>query len=173
MTQAARFVLQDCREAAAQLVDGLQGNEWRRQWILVLVLLRAVGHVLDKIDCERSPEYRRSVCDWWSALKRTKPDPAIFWQFIDEERNSLIKQYQTSAVQKTRIEIPLAFFTENAAEQSNYPPIFSYTMQSGPFAGRDQSEVVADAIRWWESALDAIDEATKATLTPARASKEP
>jgi hypothetical protein len=34
-----------------------------------------------------------------------------------------------------------------------------YLINSGPFAGRDQRDVVNEAIAWWEAYLDAIDKA--------------
>lgn len=165
MSHAARLALQDCREAAGLLVDGIQGNAWRRQWILVIVLLRVVGHVLDKVDGERSSDYRRAVDAWWSSLRASKPDPAIFWQFIDEERNSLLKQYQTSAGQGVTIQVPLAYFNRKTGEQWTdlpLPTLYHYTMNSGPFAGRDHRDVVAEAIQWWEDELKTIDEAAGA-----------
>jgi hypothetical protein len=62
MTAAARLVLDDCRGALADLKEGVQGAEWRRRWIVTVVLLRAVGHVLEKVDGAASlwrDSYRR------------------------------------------------------------------------------------------------------------------
>lgn len=47
MTLAARETLEDCRGALAELTDGVKGGQWRRRWIIAIVLLRAVGQVLD------------------------------------------------------------------------------------------------------------------------------
>jgi hypothetical protein len=48
MTLAARTVLEDCSQAAAQLTDGIQGSEWRIAYMASIALLRADYHVLGK-----------------------------------------------------------------------------------------------------------------------------
>lgn len=46
MTKAVRLVLDACRDAANEIVNGAQGESWLRRYIGRLALLRAVGHVL-------------------------------------------------------------------------------------------------------------------------------
>jgi hypothetical protein len=48
MTQHARVVLSDCNDAISDLTADLGEATWRRRWVTVLTLLRAVGHVLDR-----------------------------------------------------------------------------------------------------------------------------
>src|SRR5262245_48794944 len=105
MTLAARQVLDDCRDALGDLADGVQGPTFRRRWITALALLRAVGHVLDKIDSEKSHLYRESIRNWWKRLKSTEPEPHIFWDFIDKERNMLLKEYRMQAGQGVSIQV--------------------------------------------------------------------
>ncbi|WP_297325650.1 hypothetical protein [Nitrosomonas sp.] len=147
MTEAARKVLKDCRDATGDLVDGIQGGEWRRRWILAVVLLRAVGHVLAKVDGARSDEYKNEIKSWWTALKEGKPNPDIFWEFIEEERNTILKEYSTKAGQGVKIYL---------GNQSS--TTYHYTINSGPFKGQDQRCVLDKAISWWESELDRIDQ---------------
>src|SRR5262245_46128563 len=97
MTTAARAVLADCRGALAELVDGLEGATWRRRWITVVVLLRAVGHVLESVDGATSPRHQAANSRWWNSLKSSRPKPEIFWLFIFEERNAIVKEYQINA----------------------------------------------------------------------------
>lgn len=156
MTSSARDALEDCRGAVANLVDGVQGREWRRRWILAIVLLRAVGHVLDKVDGPRSPAYRTAIDAWWSNLKTSKPDPAIFWQLIEEERNSILKEYLTTAGQGATVQ--LASNRQSEGQGAN-PTVHHYTFNSGAFQGRDQRDVLGEAIAWWEEQLDSIDRA--------------
>jgi hypothetical protein len=73
MTQAAREVLEDCRGAVDEIVDGIQGRSWRRRWITAVVLLRAVGHVLENVDVKISPHYKRAIREAWSKLKYSEP----------------------------------------------------------------------------------------------------
>ena len=46
----ARVVIDDCRVAIETLDECEFGPEWRRSWVTVVALLRAVGHVLQKVD---------------------------------------------------------------------------------------------------------------------------
>ena len=140
MTAAARETLEDCRGALAELTDGVQGRDWRRKWILAVVLLRTVGHVLDKVDGSRSAAYRKAIDSWWSALKAGKPAPTIFWQLIDEERNSILKEYQTTAGQGVTVQLSGIEINLQTGEQKvdpPKPPVYHYTFNSGPYEDRD------------------------------------
>jgi hypothetical protein len=165
MTIAARQALEDCRGALDELTDGVQGSQWRRRWITSIVLLRAVGHVLDNVDGLQSPQYRTAIDDWWKEIKASKPSPTIFWNLIDEERNTILKEYQTRAGQGVTVQISGIEINLRTGEQrvdSPKPTIYHYTMNTGPFAGKDQRELIADAITWWDDVLNAIDAAANA-----------
>jgi hypothetical protein len=162
MTIAARQALDDCREAVELLIDGVQGSEWRRRWVLAIVLLRAVGHVLDKVDGNQSPHSRSAIDHWWAKLKQTRPEPSIFWEFIDEERNSILKQYRSRAGQGVTVRVPTLCLNVKTGEQRSepdppLPPLYHYTLISGPFEGRDHRDVLREAIQWWACQLDSID----------------
>jgi hypothetical protein len=148
MTQAAREVLEDCKIALSSIREGIQGREWRVQWVAAVTLLRIVGHVLDKIDSRRSPAYKQSIDRAWKLLQSTKPNPEIFWGFIDDERNAVLKEYSISAGQGVTIDLS---GTHGVAT-------YHYIINSGPFKGQDQRNVISDAIAWWESYLDLIDQ---------------
>ena len=168
MTVAAREVLEDCRGALAELVDGVQGSQWRRRWIIAIVLLRAVGHVLDKIDGERSPQYKAEISRWWENLKATEPRPEIFWLFIDKERNTILKEYQTNAGQGVTVHvsgIELNLQTDELEVVPSKPSTYHYTMNAGHFEDRDQRELIREAIAWWERQLDEIDSALRQNVT--------
>lgn len=78
MTRAARIVLQDARHGIRQHADTLQAEAFRVSWFAIVGLLRAVGHVLDKVDAESSPEMRRAIRQKWSELTASRPEPMIF-----------------------------------------------------------------------------------------------
>lgn len=160
MTTAAREVLEDCRGALAELVDGITGPVWRRRWIISVVLLRAVGHVLDKVDGACSQQYRTTIDEWWKQLKNTRPNPEIFWLFIHDERNSIVKEYQTNAGQGVTVTISGIVLNIQTGEQTvgvPIPPKYHYTMNAGYFKDREQRELICEAIQWWETQLKAID----------------
>ena len=147
------MVLSDCRGALDELTTGVHGASWRGRWVTAVVLLRAVGHVLDNVDSQRIPEMKAAIAAAWHQLKCQKPEPTIYWQFIDEERNNLIKEYLVGAGHNVTVYLG-----------ADRPADFDYVINTGPFKGRQQREVVAEAIEWWENYLDAID----ASVSPER-----
>lgn len=148
MTQTAREVLEDCRGAVEEIGGGVQGSAWRRRWVTAVVLLRTVGHVLGKIDVNISPKYKSAIGDAWSQLGQSKPQHAIFWEFIEAERNNIIHEYEVGAGQGVTVHLG-----------QNKPTEHHYLINAGPYKGRDQREVLGEAIVWWENYLDGIDRA--------------
>ena len=147
MTTKARIVLDDCKVALSGFTEGIQGAEWRIKWVSIVALLRAVGHVLKNVDNNRKidPILSKIIEEQWELLKKSKPMPEIFWEFIEKERNNILKQYEIGAGQGVTINL------------GNKVSTYSYTVTSGPYKGRDQREVIREAIQWWEGYLDNID----------------
>ena len=167
MTIAARVVLEDCRQELLEFQDAMPATNWRRHWIALLVLLRAVGHVLDKVDGARSPALRREIAAWWKQVNDDKAVHPLFWEFIERERNSFIKQYETAARQIVAIRVGAVNYDAKTDLQWSDPPNpsrFLQQMASGHFKGRDQREVAGEAIRWWEQQLATIDLRAKNAL---------
>ena len=104
MTQAARTVLEDCRGALEDFNRDLQGEKWRRHWILCVTLLRAVGSVLEKVDGKADPKLKAIIDHAWKSLKKEK-SPHIFLDFIEEDRNLAVKVYQMRAGQGVIIDL--------------------------------------------------------------------
>jgi hypothetical protein len=69
-------VLEDCRWALAQHASELSGATLRVSWVGIVTLLRAVGHVLHKIDSHHSLDVDQIVKQLWSEWTSTKPEPA-------------------------------------------------------------------------------------------------
>lgn len=160
MTIAARIVLDDCREELKEIAGQLPASVWRRHWIALLVLLRAVGHVLHKVDGARSAVLRREVNAWWKEINQSKTSYPLFWEFIELERNSFIKKYETAARQVVAIRVGAVNYDAKSNSQWSDPPQPAHYfrhMVSGQFAGRDPREVAHAAVGWWEQQLAAID----------------
>lgn len=71
--------------------------EWRLHWVAGVALLHTIGHVLAKADALRSPAHKTEVDALWAEWKEVRDDNAIFWDFIEKERNNLLKIYTFGA----------------------------------------------------------------------------
>jgi hypothetical protein len=68
--------------------------EWRISWIAGIALLRAIGHVLDKVDSIKSAKHKKAIARLWSSWKSDKSTNWIFWDFIEQERNNILKIFK-------------------------------------------------------------------------------
>lgn len=144
MILQAEKVLQDCREALGDFTDGLQGGRWRRHWILCVTLVRCVGHVLDKVDGKPNTTLGSIVEEDYDKLKKSDPEPRIFWEFIEGERNNILKAYRISAGQGVTIHVG-----ENKTT-------YHYVINEGFFKGWDQRDLLKEAISFWEQHIAEI-----------------
>ncbi|MEC4687971.1 MAG: hypothetical protein VST64_06670 [Nitrospirota bacterium] len=86
-------------------------------------------------------------------LGETKPEPTIFWCFIREERNNLLKKYKFGANIGTTIEVPTAILKRNpdgtieqVGTKGEGKSWRDYNITDGPFKGKDQREVKVDEL---------------------------
>ncbi len=160
MTKASRKVLEDCKGALEDFKDGVQGGEWRRRWIISVVLLRTVGYVLEKVDASTDPVLKKINDAEWAKLKGSYPEPRIFWEFIEKERNIIIHEYQISAGQGVTIRPGTLHLNLKTGEQSHgesLPTLYHYTINSGYYKGKQQKDVLNEAIEWWDKYLANIE----------------
>ena len=143
-------MLDDCRLAQSELVDGLQGTQWRIRVFTVMALLRASMHTVKKVDAVTEPMKSANASVW----AERSSDP-IFKDFIDEDRNLLLKQYQLRAGQNVTVYMGPSPRSE-----------ITYTMNDGPFKGQDPRELVDQAITWVSNYLDEVDRRTRAAEEP-------
>ncbi len=149
MTTTARLVLTDCKAALAELETDPVDQAWRLKWITAVALLRAVGHALDSVDVETSREMKDAIKTAYKRWQAQKPAYPLFWGFIQKERNNVLKEYRFGGQQRMPIEIPGSHIESQ--------PI--YVMKRSRYRYRDPRDLVREAIAWWETELDAIDEA--------------
>jgi hypothetical protein len=160
MTLAARLVLEDCRHAFAAMRSEALPSEWRRNLVALLTLLRAIGHVLDKVDAARDQKLRGPVTDWWKQVNNDKVQHPLFWEFIERERNSFIKQYETTARQVMVGHVGAVNYdskTDTYTSDPYRPLEYKQTMTAGYFTGREFLEVADEALHWWEAQLAQIE----------------
>lgn len=167
MKLKSELILSDLRVAIERHKDSLQAEEFRISWIAITTLLRAVGHVLDKVDSLQSPKLKRIIGDRYLDIKKTKPKPEIFWYFIDNERNRFIKEYDHNVdrgitlgplnigdIKGISLTIDVGR-TENSHVTSPTAK-FKSIISSGHFKGRNEKDVAIEALSWWTDYINSI-----------------
>jgi hypothetical protein len=160
----AQDVLSDCKRALEDFKAAGPTPYWRTRWNAVVALVRAVGHVLKTIDAAQSPELRMAVADAWARLNQTKPEPRIFWEFIEAERNNVLKAYEVGA-QLNAIVRPgpaiLSFSDSIAPYQKSNATSYESFMRSGFYGGRDALALCREAIAFAEKFLVDVEAAAE------------
>ena len=135
-------------------------SEWRRNLASLLTLLRAVGHVLHKVDAARDGKLEAVIKPWWKTLNQEKHSHPLFWEFIKRERNSFIKQYETAARQVMVGYVGAVNYSISTGEYKSdpyRPSEYQQQMRIGHFSGRDLIDVASEAVAWWEEQLCTIE----------------
>lgn len=169
MTQQARIVLQDAKFAISRHNDQLQSEWFRISWISIVTLLRAVGHVLHNVDSLSSPKMKSAIDNKFKEILKTKPDPKIFWEFIVQERNRFLKNYEYGIDRSITVPALSGGFLkvdcgDSRGGQFSPGSKLISIITSGPFKGRYEKEVAWEAYDWWEKYLNEIDELVKKIL---------
>ena len=166
MTAAARRVLGDCKAALRMLENEEDDRRWRVLWAGAMALLRTVGHVLRNVDGEH-PRVRPAVDAAWARWKGDRSSNAIFWEFIEEERNNILKEYRFSVLDSTEVGLGVvavqgdqdsgyaaSHVTPVALGENLYRPLVD-----GFGMGEDARDVYGEALRWWDAELTHIEAA--------------
>ena len=156
----AKKVLDDCRLALAELETAISSGSKelaRIRWFTCLVLLRAVGHVLDKVDLVFLNSEKKTKSDAiFAQMKRE----SIFDDFIEKERNLIVKEY-TSLVDAVEKEKTFNLVTEGGdrivTEDGDLVIISSFEecieKIDGFSKGSSPCQIISNAIEWWEGIL--------------------
>lgn len=146
----ARSVLADCKHALDLLQEESHPDTFRVLWVAGIALARAVGHVLQKVDGEQDDATKKVVASAYASWKADKPGNAIFWEFIEEERNQVLKQYEIGFLPGP-VNV-LAGGDVHTLDDHLFCPI-----TDGAFAGEDCRDVLERAVEWWERQLAEIE----------------
>lgn len=141
---AARRVLRDCHHAAKEFRDASSPLERRLRWFTALILLRAVGHVLDKVDGQRASYLHDAVIQRWKAVQIGSRADDIFHDFIERERNLLLKEYRSD---------------ERVLEPRDDSGGTDILLVGAEVLTR--SEALSRAIAWWERLLGDVETAAQ------------
>jgi hypothetical protein len=156
MVLKARNVLADCRNALDLLEEETRPEVFRLYWVAGIALARAVGHVLQKVGGEHDATIKRAVALAYAAWLADKQANAIFWDFIEQERNQILKEYEVGFLAGP-IDVVAGGELHTLGEHLFCP------IADGPFVGEDCRDTLAQAIAWWESQLNSIEATAQAT----------
>jgi predicted nucleic acid-binding protein len=161
MTAAARELLKDANTALQMLEEEENSDRWRVLWFAAVTMARSIGHVLHKVDTKHNRKLKaasRAAYEKWQSL----PEHKIFHQFIEIERNSLVKENLTSAEGYSDI-WGIVFTDENGVENiESIEAILYRPIMCGPYQGVDARDVLSEALEWWATELDKLDLVTVA-----------
>lgn len=141
----------------------MSGSLWRRRYLTAVVLLRAVGHVLDRVDAREDEGLRGRVNRHYLALQNYRDRHAIYWEFIKKERDLFVKQYESAARRTFYYGTPGERFEYTGSDGTKIQGVrmerttITYTLVKGLHAGRDVRDVIQEAIDWWKKSLDEIE----------------
>lgn len=166
----AEVVLGDCRKALDMIEDVRDEQEFRVHWVALVALLRAVGHVLKKVDAAPGSALQGTVRADWSDWQQNRREHSLFWDFINAERNSVLKAYETSVHSG---DVQALVQQAGTAEVFALDDCIFTPLLDGPFAGEDGRDVARDAIAWWERQLSDIRSAAESTEAAQQPDRQP
>lgn len=150
-------VLSDCKKAVELMDLENDPQRFRILWVASLSLLRAVGHVLKKVDAASNSDINAAVEKHFDYLKSLKTNTHIYWHFIEAERNILLKEYEIGFIAGDISVVVQPNMEVYTIDDHLYCP-----MVSGPFEGMDCRDLINEAIEWWEVQLDWVVSNSKA-----------
>ena len=112
---------------------------WRRRYLTAMVLVRTVGHVLDKVESPKSEAHRKAVAQSWNRIKSKK----LFSEFVKPERDSVVKEYSALTELKARVE---------PSETK-----LSLIVGSGEYEGEDAIGLIEEAGGLWQMETERIE----------------
>lgn len=124
-------------------------QDWRANFIVSVTTVRAVGHVLHKVDCRRYPQISDLVAARFERWKMGEGDDELFVHFIEEARNMVLKTYSFPANES------VVFKTESTGELSSDDPSIDRVVD-GYFEGSSVVGLLQASHDWWRRELTEI-----------------
>lgn len=160
LLSSAKSALIDVRSLRNKLELEVDDTEWRLQWVACVVLLRVIGHVLYKVDAGRS-NFIKTSAELHFQKWKDGDEHVIFREFIDKERNSILKEYTTNMSEGP---LPVVVQIERFGDDAD-SEMHGYLMQEniyrpmsdGFYEGEDGRTLIDEAIVWWEKQLKDIE----------------
>ena len=161
----SRELYSDCVKARDLLSKAVIDNnktETKILWFACLAMLRAVGHVLKNVDAgQRSKAFQNDLA---SRYRKWKNDP-VFSDFIEKERNLILKEYESALGEENReershllLESGDFLLTESGQRLIIGTSITSRMVKSkGAYANSSPVDVVDAALQWWNTELNELE----------------
>jgi hypothetical protein len=149
MALAAEAVLKECEFALYCMEREDDRRKFKLFWMAALAGLRSVGHVLKNVDGPREPQIEKSAASAFARWKADREKHRIFWEFIEDERNALLKEARRGV-----LAIPYSIMVEKESHNVDFE--LYAPMIDGPYGGEDCRDVLKLAINWWKQELREI-----------------
>lgn len=156
----AREVLADAKVAISDFEASPGTAYWRTRWLAVVAILRAVGHVAEAVDGRTDPHLRQAVDAEFAELRRTKPDPNIYWGFIVDERNRVLKEMTLGARMNITVRPGAAWHNLKTGEtggEDGEPTTYDQFMKGGIYDGRHPLDLCHEAVAFWNDYLGRVE----------------
>jgi hypothetical protein len=161
MSLRAREVVADAVVAIEDFEAAAGTAYWRTRWVAVVAILRAVGHVATGLDAVGDENLRSAIDSEFVELQRTKPEPTIYWNFIVEERNRVLKEMTLGARLNITVRPGIAWHDVKTGEtggSEGEPTTYDHFMQGGIYDGRDPRELCREAVAFWNRYLNRVEQ---------------
>jgi hypothetical protein len=167
--QKAWEVLGDCQVALKMLEEEKSLERWRIVWAAAVCLIRTVGHVLDKVDCANDPTLKKITAQHYQHWKGEASEHLIFREFIEKERNNILKEYQINIhpLEDVSVAVQGVLRPVDGGEAIDLADVFNIgeniyrPVVDGPWEGEDARDILETAIRWWVAELQLIEKETE------------
>ena len=110
--------------------------EWKVNWFAGVALLRTIGHVLGNVDSKTSERHSQVIAQKWREWKDRPQRHWIFPEFIERERNNILKEFAFGA----------------ALPSSDDDRILVYGDSK-----EDGAQLFREAVYWWRHQLESIE----------------
>ena len=144
----------DCKHGIDRLKRGnLTYSAWKVEWAGICALLKTSIHLIREKDAKSClPEIlKNELKESWNDLLRKKTQYPLFWEFINKERNNIVKEYEFSAYEAilkpdgtTRTPLGLFSFMEDGEKET-------LIIRNGYYKDRLALEVLTEAADWIEN----------------------
>lgn len=142
------------------MLEDEEGEQrWRILWVAAMALVRSVGHVLRNVDRE-DLQARPLIDAAWDRWKAERSANEVFWEFIENERNNILKEYQFSVLDSATVGLLVVEGSEESGQALTYetlPDNLLRPVEQGYGTGEDARDVYRDALRWWDAELSYIE----------------